>query len=147
MEGKVCSISGNKTLAVNRSLTKDEAIVITTALDKIISDYSRFKETKEEVRQLKNLKEYIRWDSEEKDFSDLVYSIRKGTFQFKKYLNKGGKWRKFLILARENDKEYNVNSPYGESFKYGISKDKDTGRVVIYTRFEEGENRKPFNVE
>ena len=50
MEGKVCNVSGNKTLAVNRSLTKDEAIVITTALDKIISDYSRFKETKEEVR-------------------------------------------------------------------------------------------------
>lgn len=146
MEGKVCNISGNKTLAVNRSLTKDEAIVITTALDKIISDYSRFKETKEEVRQLKNLKEYIRWDDTEDDFAELVSSVKMGTFRYKKYI-KGGKWRKFLILARENDKEYNVNSPYGESFKYGISKDKDTGRVTIYTRFEEGENRKPFNVE
>lgn len=146
MEGKVCNISGNKTLAVNRSLTKDEAIVITTALDKIISDYSRFKETKEEVRQLKNLKEYIRWDDTEDDFAELVSSVKMGTFYYKKYL-KGGKWRKFNIAVSESDKGYTVFSPYGESFVYGIYKDKETGRVAIETRYQEGENRKPFNVE
>lgn len=146
MEGKVCSIRGNKALAVNRSLTKDEAIVITTALDKIISDYSRFKEAKEEVRQLKNLKEYIRWDDTEDDFAELVSLIKKGAFSYKKYL-KGGKWRKFNIVVSESDKGYTVFSPYGESFEYGIYKDKETGRVAIETRYQEGENRKPFNVE
>lgn len=141
MEGKVCNISGNKTLAVNRSLTKDEAIVITTALDKIISDYSRFKEAEEEVRQLKNLKEYIRWDDTEDDFAELVSSVKMGTFL------KGGKWRKFNIAVSESDKGYTVFSPYGESFVYGIYKDKETGMVAIETRYQEGENRKPFNVE
>lgn len=146
MEGKVCSISGNKTLAVNRSLTKDEAIVIITALDNIIDDYSRFKTAKEEVRQLKNLKEYIRWDDTEDDFAELVSSVKMGTFRYKRYI-KGGKWRKFNIAVSESDKGYIVFSPYGESFEYGIYKDKETGRVVIETRYQEGENRKPFNVE
>ena len=146
MEGKVCNISGNKTLAVNRSLTKDEAIVITTALDRIIDDYSRFKEAKEEVRKLRDLKEYIRWDKMEKDFAELVSSVKMGTFCYKKYL-KGGKWRKFNIAVSESDKGYTVFSPYGESFVYGIYKDKETGRVAIEARYQEGENRKQFNVE
>ena len=146
MEGKVCNISGNKTLAVNRSLTKDEAIVITTALDRIIDDYSRFKEAKEEVRKLKSLKEYIRWDYTEDDFAELVSSVKMGQFRYKKYL-KGGKWRKFNIAVSESDKGYTVFSPYGGSFLYGIYKDKETGKVTIETRYQEGENRKPFNVE
>ena len=146
MEGKVCNISGNKTLAVNRSLTKDEAIVITTALDRIIDDYSRFEATKEEVRKLKNLKEYIRWDDTEDDFAELVSSVKMGTFCYKKYL-KGGKWRKFDIAVSERDKDYTVFSPYNKSFVYGIIKDKETGRVTVHTRFREVGDKKPFNVE
>ena len=147
MEGKVCNVSGNKTLAVNRLLTEAEVWSLTYVLDKIISDPSRFDIPKFRINEVRKIRNYIRWNNEEKAFSRLVESIKRGSFPYKKYTKGYGKWEKFSVAVEESDKGYIVFSPYGESFVYGIYKDKETGRVAIETRYQEGENRKPFNVE
>lgn len=147
MEGKVCSIGGHKTIAVNRALTGDEVFILTVGLDRIIDGYSKFESAKEEIRQMENLKRYLQWDWTEKDLDDLVSMVRRGTFRYRKYLKGVGKWRNFNIAVEESDKGYTVFSPYGESFEYAIIKDRKTGRVALETRYQEGENRKRFDFE